>query len=455
MLLVLVESLASRHLKSAIIGCLSILAVSDCRASITTDPPVQLVWVKQFGTDAADVVNDLSIDHSGNIYAVGEMGLNAFVARFDGLGNEQWTEQLGTDARDSGSSIALDTASNRVYISGWTGKGLTPIGAGGPTTGLDGAPIFGDGESDAFVAAYTGDGTKLWSRVYGTLGDNEGTSIEVDSDGNSYTMVTQKRGSNIDGFIRQYDPNGQAFGLGNSLFFLTGRTDHFEGSVIDTQDNMYIAASIFETLNGTALTKSDMALIKFSRFGTSIVPVWTRQLGTGDIDAVYDVALNAQGSVFMAGITEGNFPGFSDSAGVAKGVLAKYDDEGNLLWLEQFGADTIANVRAVEVDAEGNAYVAGRMQGGDLFLTAFDPDGNQQWFESIETPFNNSLYAMAIDSEGSLIIAGETIGSFDGFTNLGSQDAFIAKFVVPEPASCLIMLSGSIVLMNRRRRNGS
>jgi len=53
-------------------------------------------WIRQFGTSA----QSLTTDPSGNIYVVGEIGgssggTEAFVRKYDSLGNELWTRQFG------------------------------------------------------------------------------------------------------------------------------------------------------------------------------------------------------------------------------------------------------------------------------------------------------------------------------------------------------------------------
>jgi len=61
----------------------------------------------------------------------------------------------------------------------------------------------------------------------------------------------------------------------------------------------------------------------------------TRQFGTIDFDGAYDVAIDADGSVFVTGITYGSLDGAS--AGDADVFVREYSRSGQLVWAKQFG----------------------------------------------------------------------------------------------------------------------
>lgn len=106
------------------------------------------LWVKQFGTSSDDGGSGLSVDAMGGVYIAGTTwgslggpnagSTDAFIAKYDSLGNALWIEQFGTAARDGGNGVATDTMGS-VYIAGTTWGSL-----GGPNAGY----------TDAFIAKY-------------------------------------------------------------------------------------------------------------------------------------------------------------------------------------------------------------------------------------------------------------------------------------------------------------
>lgn len=57
-----------------------------------------------------------------------------------------------------------------------------------------------------------------------------------------------------------------------------------------------------------------------------------------------------------------------------------------------------------------------------------------------------------MDASGNVFISGTTGGDLDGQVNAGGPyDAFVAKFVVPEPATLGLLLLGGLAMLRRRR----
>lgn len=76
-------------------------------------------WTRQFGTSGADEAQGVALDSGGNAYVVGWVfralpqqassgTVDAFVRKYDALGNEVWTRQLGTDDTDLALAVAVD-----------------------------------------------------------------------------------------------------------------------------------------------------------------------------------------------------------------------------------------------------------------------------------------------------------------------------------------------------------
>ncbi len=138
------------------------------------------LWSRQIGTSGYDYSYSVSVAASGDAYisghTLGDLGgtsagiWDAFLAKFDGSGNELWSQQIGTSSSDESYSVAVD-ASGNAYISGATGGSLGGLNAG---------------FSDAFLTKFDASGNELWSRQIGTSSDDASFSVAVDASGNAY-----------------------------------------------------------------------------------------------------------------------------------------------------------------------------------------------------------------------------------------------------------------------------
>jgi uncharacterized delta-60 repeat protein len=123
-----------------------------------------------------------------------------------------------------------------------------------------------------------------------------------------------------------------------------------------------------------------------------------------------DVAVSADGSVYVTGVT-------ADNGGDA--VLLKFDGNGNLLWERVWGGIASDQGFAVATASDGSIYIAGTAtsfgpSSAGLFVVKFDSAGNLIWQRISDGAAGN---AVAVASDGSVYAAGTTprndIGNFD------------------------------------------
>jgi hypothetical protein len=123
---------------------------------------------------------------------------------------------------------------------------------------------------------------------------------------------------------------------------------------------------------------------------------------------------DGSGNIYMAGGTEGTFPGQTSSGGV-DAFIAKYDDSGNEIWTKQFGTGDSDVVRAMVADGSGKIYVAGGTKGTfpgqtssggvDAFIAEYDASGNEIWTRQFGNLVNEYEYVMAADGAGNIYVA--------------------------------------------------
>ena len=373
-------------------------------------------WLRQFGSSVADSGSGVAVDSTG-VYVVGSTygalpgqrnaGLSdVYLQKFDTNGTAVWTRQFGTGANDIGNGVAAD--SSGVYVVGST-VGTLP----NQTTA---------GFTDAFVRKYDSYGTELWTRQFGStnFGTDEALGVAVDATGvyvvgrTNGALFGQTQGStNIDdAFIRKYDLNGTE--LWTRQFGTAGQ-DYARGVAVDST-GVYVSGFTSAALPGqTSSGQNDAFLRKYNSSGTE---VWTRQFGTSLNDDAYSVAVSPSG-IYVGGQTLGTLPG-QTTAGNYDAFVRKYDTSGTALWTRQFGSTGNENVLTLGADASG-VYAGGAVFGAlpgqtgagafDAFVRMYDSSGTEKWTRQLGTAGDDQVFG--ITASGGAVFVGGYAGGAD------------------------------------------
>lgn len=140
------------------------------------------LWMRQVGEGSWEYIRAASPDGLGGVFVTGTTfgslfgttnGLSdAWLARYDSMGNRLWVRQLGSTSWDFSYAAASDGAGG-VFVAGSTDGDL-----GGPL--VEGY--------DTWIARYNGNGIRLWTRHWGTSDDEE--ILAAASDGSGGAFVT-------------------------------------------------------------------------------------------------------------------------------------------------------------------------------------------------------------------------------------------------------------------------
>jgi len=302
-----------------------------------------------------------------------------------------WAKGFGGPAGDQAYGMAVDTNGN-VYLCGQFAE----------TIEFFGQILVSTGDRDVFVAKLTPAGNLEWV-IQGTgTGGDYANGIAVDPNGD--VLVTGSYGS-----------NGGAFTIGGNTL-------------------------------GKAGSAQAMWLAKFNNYGGLI---WTVR-GTGTIVTGLAVRADAADNVFVAGTYDNGAATFS---GIALGdlqdvFLAKYDPAGAIQWATRMGGsglDGIGN-SSLEIDAIGNAYVAGIFNGTarfgsssvtsagdfDAFLAKVGGDGIHQWVRTVSGGDYDQGRGVAVGTDGRVYFTGEFTGvamaSEVAIESAGGTDIFLAAY---------------------------
>ncbi len=289
--------------------------------------------------------------------------------------------------------------------------------------------------------ATTGDATKdqtcaerEWTRQFGTEEDDEAYSLSVGGGGTVYVVGTTRgslAGSNaggVDAFVHKYTSAGVQMWAHQ---FGTPAQDVAESVSVDASGSMYVAGWTDGTLSGANAGAADAFVRKYDSAGAE---QWTRQFGSSENDTAHSVSVDASGNVYVAG---GTHQGLSEAtAGSFDAYVRKYSSEGTIQWTRQWGSASLDEAYAVSVDASGNLYVAGITQGDlagknagdtDAFVCKFNSAGAEQWRRQFGMSGYDFARSVSTDASGNVYVVGSTEGVLHEM-NSGLQDAFVRKY---------------------------
>ena len=99
-----------------------------------------------------------------------------------------------------------------------------------------------------------------------------------------------------------------------------------------------------------------------------VPPQWVKQFGSAQIDYAKDLVTDDSGNVYVAGTTHGAVDAATtlapnSNSGGTDAFVAKFDPQGALLWVAQFGSGADDFIEGITLDRFGFLYVAGWTMG--------------------------------------------------------------------------------------------
>jgi hypothetical protein len=373
-------------------------------------------WATYFGGSGHEFIYNTSIDGMGNIYATGATssssnfatvgahqstysgGEDAYLTKFDDLGQLLWTTYYGGSGLDWGLEVLAHK--NNVYICGSTSSSnnISSSGSFQSTSG---------GSGDGFIAKFDMNGIRLWGTFVGGMGSDAVIGIAMDENDNLYA---------------------------------SGQTTS--------------SASI--ATNGThSSTKNGGGWNSFlQKYDTSGVRLWGSYFGTS---AIVTKCATYKDNIYFTGYTSGltgiASNGHQDSfGGDHDAFLVNFNPNGGLKWSTYYGGSGLDIGQSCATDSNGNVYITGytlstnnistldahqaiKGNGEDAFFAAFDSTGNRILGSYLGGDGDDRAMYMVLDKFGDFYISGFTsssnnissLGSHQS-TNAGGKDAFLAKF---------------------------
>lgn len=178
---------------------------------------------------------------------------------------------------------------------------------------------------------------------------------------------------------------------------IDGKDDFSSDMLRDASGNVIVTGGWNSYAWGVVSARSvahDFFIGKYDANGTQL---WLKQLTTGQQHNDYGsaLAMDSAGNIYVTGHTDGNTFEAPSAATtwVQNNFVAKYDANGNRLWIRYFGTTTADMAQKIAIDPNNNIYVAGYTADEgttnyDPVLFRFDSSGNQIWRKK----YNNTGY---------------------------------------------------------------
>ena len=324
-----------------------------------------------------------------------------------------------------------------------------------------------------------------FAKQMGGTGSDVSRAIDLDDDGNIYTIGTFSGTADFDPgagtsnlvsagltdiYISKLDSNGdlvwsKAVGgtgaeLGNSI-------------VVDSSGNSYITGQFEGTVDfdpGVGTTNLvaglfyDIFITKLDVDGNF---VWAKSFaggGNGFYDEGRSIALDSSNNVYTTGLFDGTAdfdPGagtanLSSSGGLTQRdiYISKLDVDGNYVWAKSIVGTGINDAGAgIIVDASGNVYTTGYFSGTsdfdpgagttnlvttgsqDIYVSKLDSAGDFVWAKKIGSTSDDRGSSIILDSDNNVYTTGNFAGIVDfdpgagtsNLTSAGSGDIYVSK----------------------------
>jgi hypothetical protein len=228
--------------------------------------------------------------------------------------------------------------------------------------------------------------------------------------------------------------------------------DRGKSVVTDSHDNVIVtgffdnSASFGDTtINSEGST--DIFIAKYDRDGHFL---WVRQAGGSEFDEGYSITTDRADNIVVIGYFHETAT-FSDTILTSEGYsdifIAKYSQDGDLLWVKQIGGSKYDYGSDVAITGSNDIVVTGEfrnsvdfgdttltsMDNADVFVCRFNEHASLLWVKQAGGTGLDRGRGIAVDSNDNILVTGEFASSTMNFgdtilSNNGSDDIFIAKY---------------------------
>jgi hypothetical protein len=425
-------------------------------------------WAFRAGGGRMDMGEKIAADKEGNIYAIGSYirygdfgsyslssySSTIYLAKFNSYGELLWLNQAGkTQGGSDSKNIAIDNEGN-IFVAGCFSGTVTFEGQDNTDVVLSSPGIF-----SIFLIKYDTNGKILWSqRSYGGPYHDCPYGIGIDSQGNCYitgiyyeettfgttTLTTfndptTTRPGAAGYFLAKYDKNG------NFLWVRNGAGDNTEdahvlGLVIniDNIDNVFVGGGFEGNINFSGhYLESDKEWmgsryryygnIFFAKYDQNGNLLWIKKEGKNTPGYIISMVMDNHNNFYIVGRGDYLNEIGNNHFPHKTYYIVKYDENATHVWAKQISKGD-GGIGEIKLDEEGNIYGVG---GFNTLFNKFEI-GTETKALTMESNKQTSIVIAKFDKEGNLIWAiqpdGEKMGGTDQALGLclnNNKDIFI------------------------------
>ena len=403
-------------------------------------------WDKTFGGSLFDDLTTAVKTNEGGFLLVGHSGSPAdgrditqanrgdadfWIVKIDSLGNKEFDKRYGGSGRDICHKVIQN---NEGYL--LIGESSSPISGEKTQANI--------GNGDIWLVQIRPDGTKMWDKTFGGVGNEVAFNAVVADNGQNYIIVahsdspsgghkTEASRGGLDVWVLKIDKNGNK--IWDKTFGGNDR-DEYPTSLTTTQDGNFIfgCGSLSEAsgektsgLRGakTSLNK-DIWVVKFNTEGSKI---WDKSFGGSGLDEIFDILELTDGSIFLGGNSQSDI-GFDKTAenyGNYDFWLIKIDANGNKIWDKTFGGTQADFLVSMDQNKTGYVLLAGQsnslpsgnkedtLRGNfDFWLVYIDEKGNKVWDKNFGGKLNDAAFELVKFKDGAYLVCGSSASDISG-----------------------------------------
>ncbi|WP_232379734.1 SBBP repeat-containing protein [Polyangium fumosum] len=387
----------------------------------------------QMGTALDDELSGMALGPDASIYYTGyEAGLvgvtnimpagNArmVTARLDASGNAAWVRHVDTAGTDTGESVVLHPSSGAVVTLGRTTSDMPGFVNNGQQ---DIAVVVHDSIHGDVISAYqTGTERPQHPRRAAFVDDHTMVVAGYDDIFVKQNAVLDWENSLMGSFHVAEEGNVES----SSVFYSDSiYSDYLLDVASDGIGAFFVGSVKGGSPKGTFV----------ERMNLDSTVEWRLMLSTISVDQMTAVGISPTKELYAVGATFLKLG--QKTFGQQDVILAKIDKtDGGIAWIAQVGTSESDWPTSVGFDAQGRIYVSGvtlgsfegyQIQGAeDLFALRFDPNGNLEAVWQGGTPAEDNVSAMVVDACGNVVLGGYTVGAIGaGQEPLGGRDMFL------------------------------
>jgi len=383
---------------------------ASLKSDFITTPGFRTTWSQQIGTRGDDTGFAVSVDKEENIYVTGLTNANEsndqkdiFIAKYLPSGFQLWIKQPGFGR--SVMEADLQTKNNGDIVLSAYSKGQR--------------------SSDIILVSYDVHGEKKFSKIITQIGISQGEGITMDKEGHIY--VTAATPFNILKIGRK----GKKI-WGSEL----NHRLKIRALAVDKENGLYAAGNIKNSLKGkNKKVGNEIFLLKISKMGPKL---WRKTYRSKRETIINSIAIHSDKNVAIVGYIKrsGNIENKKQTT--IDAFTEKYNSEGKLQWQHILSSAKSEQNTFAHWTPEGNLIVGGftesnleensHMGKEDAFVAKYNNDGQLLWLKQFGTMENERPSGIALGRKGEIYLTGFSEGEMDGAKYYGGRDIFLVKY---------------------------